>query len=659
MSLRTRLWLVLAGLFLLPLVVGGLVLAFVVPGAGAGRVAASAGAAADAVVGELAEECRTLALAVRNPALEAAVTADEPAAALEPVVEDGYADYAALLGADGEVVSEAGALPVGVAEPGGLGKCSEAEVNGAVLAERVAVEGVEGATEVVVARDLRGTVLRELSRRGGAVGELVLLGEADGSGAREVVAATTDPGTARVLAAAVGSGSGRRAAEVDGWTVHAEPAARLPYTVVVAVESSTDGPRTLPLVLIVVAAALAAGLLVSGVARDLSRPYTELTEAAERVAHGDLDTQVQTGEEGEAGRLGSALNAMTDELRRNLRELERSRQELRDSLERIGDTLTATHDLDGLLQVTLDTAQVTIGARAGAVLHRSGDELALIAEQGLDESGLPAPALVTPGVGVLGRVVSTGASVRGRLGSSGALTPAPDEPAAGQVLAVPLRSMGAVVGVLALYRAEDDREFEAPDEDALGTLAGQASIALDNVHLHREAQRLSTTDPLTGLWNFRYLSMSLAREIERSTRFDRPLAVLMLDLDFFKAVNDQHGHARGDAVLRELAERVQEQIREVDTFARYGGEEFVIVLPETTVEGAAQLADRICAAVRRAPFRSDGEVPLDVTVSVGGAAFPEHGSSPATLMRAADKALYVAKEQGRDRWHVPGAVVPG
>ena len=108
-------------------------------------------------------------------------------------------------------------------------------------------------------------------------------------------------------------------------------------------------------------------------------------------------------------------------------------------------------------------------------------------------------------------------------------------------------------------------------------------------------------------------------------------------------------------MLRELAHRVQEQIREVDTFARYGGEEFVVVLPETTVEGAAQLAERICDAVRREPFRYEGEEPLDITVSVGGAAYPEHGSSAATLMRAADKALYVAKGEGRDRWHMPGA----
>ncbi|MGH8895000.1 MAG: diguanylate cyclase, partial [Actinomycetes bacterium] len=445
--------------------------------------------------------------------------------------------------------------------------------------------------------------------------------------------------------------------DVEGWTVHAEPPSRgVPYTVAVAVRDGQDGSQTLLLVVIVIAGAAAAGLLVTVVARGLSQPFTRLTEAAERVAKGDLDTAISTtGDEGEAGRLGSAFNQMTDELRRSLRELERSREELRDSLERIGDALSSTHDLDGLLQVVLETALVTLDSRAGVVLYRSADQLQLVGEQGLDETGLVPPAVVTPGVGVLGRVVSSGAPVRGRLRSGPEeLEPTDLEPSRGNVLAVPLRSMGTVIGVVALYDRPDGRPFESADEDALGTLAGQASIAIDNVMLHQEAQRLSTTDALTGLWNFRYLSMSLAREIERSTRFDRPLAVLMLDLDHFKAVNDTYGHARGDTVLRELAHRVQEQIREVDTFARYGGEEFVVVLPETTVDGAAQLAERICVAVRRAPFQHDGDEPLNVTVSIGGAAFPDHGSSPATLMRAADKALYVAKAEGRDRWHVPG-----
>jgi two-component system, cell cycle response regulator len=313
----------------------------------------------------------------------------------------------------------------------------------------------------------------------------------------------------------------------------------------------------------------------------------------------------------------------------------------------------STHDLDGLLEVVLETAVVTLQAKAGVVLYGAPDQLHVVAEHRLHDAGLAAPVGVTPGAGVLGRVVASGEAVRGRLGSGPMLEPMETEPGQGNILAVPLRSMGSVLGVLALYDRNDGRPFDATDDDALRTLAGQASIAIDNVQLHQEAQRLSTTDALTGLWNFRYLSMSLAREIERSTRFQRPLAVLMLDLDHFKQVNDLHGHARGDAVLRELAHRVQEQIREVDTFARYGGEEFVVVLPETTVEGATQLAERICVAIRREPFHAEGEAPLDVTVSVGGAAFPAHGSSAATLMRAADRALYVAKNGGRDRWHVP------
>jgi diguanylate cyclase (GGDEF)-like protein len=415
--------------------------------------------------------------------------------------------------------------------------------------------------------------------------------------------------------------------------------------------------------LILAAGAAAAGVLVITVARGLSQPFADLTEVAERVAErvavgdlGELDAIVEQLPQGEAGRLGEAFNRMNTELRRNMSELERSQLDLRESLNRIGETLTSTHDMEGLLQVVLDTAVATLQARAGLVLSGAPEELRLVAQHGLPLAGLVAPSGITPGSGVLGHVVATGETVRGTLGSGPSeLNPVATEPGDGEILATPLRAMGDVIGVIALYGREAGRPFDAADDEALRALAIKAGTAIDNVQLHQEATRLSTTDGLTGLWNFRYLSMSLAREIERSTRFQRPLAVLMLDLDHFKLVNDQHGHARGDTVLRELAHRVQEQIREVDTFARYGGEEFVVVLPETTVEGAAQLAERICDAVRREPFLSEGEDSLHISVSVGGAAFPEHGASAATLMRAADKALYVAKGEGRDRWHVPGA----
>jgi diguanylate cyclase (GGDEF)-like protein len=144
---------------------------------------------------------------------------------------------------------------------------------------------------------------------------------------------------------------------------------------------------------------------------------------------------------------------------------------------------------------------------------------------------------------------------------------------------------------------------------------------------------------------------SLNREVERAHRFDRSLSVLMLDLDRFKNVNDTYGHQRGDTVLREFAARVQAEIREVDTLARYGGEEFVVVLPETTASGAQNLAQRICTAIRSTPFTSeDDDVELAVTVSIGGAVYPENGGASRDLLQEADRALYRAKNSGRDRW---------
>jgi two-component system, cell cycle response regulator len=645
LSLRTRLYLVLGALSLVPVLVGALVLVFVVPRVGTDRLENRIPAAGDAVRSEIKDECLLLGLAARAVALETGVA--RPSTALDNAVHGGYASYAAVLGPDGSVIEASGRLPDGAGPPAGLPACTDARGSGPVISASVPVEGVTGAARAVTARSLDREFVNRLIRRAGADGDVILLrGDA-------VVASSLSARDTRDLATVLGGQRGLvhvgdRVAEVRA------PASGAPYTVIVTARNAGMGAGTVWLfVLILVAGAVAAGLLVVLVARSLSQPFADLTEIAERVAEGDLDEIVDDLPQGEAGRLGQAFNRVTTELRRNMSELEQSQQDLRESLGRIGETLTSTHNMEGLVQVVLETAVATLRAEAGVVLYGAPDQLRLVAQHGLGDAGLVAPSGITPGAGVLGHVVASGESVRGSIGSGPAeLTPVATEPVEGDILATPLRSMGAVIGVLALYGRAGGRSFDATDEGALRTLSGQAGTAIDNVQLHQEAERLSTTDGLTGLWNFRYLSSSLAREIERSTRFRRPLAVLMLDLDHFKQVNDAHGHARGDTVLRELASRVQEQIREVDTFARYGGEEFVVVLPETAVEGAAQLADRICDAVRRERFVFEREEALDITVSVGVAAYPEHGSSAATLMRAADKALYVAKGEGRDRWHV-------
>jgi diguanylate cyclase (GGDEF)-like protein len=224
----------------------------------------------------------------------------------------------------------------------------------------------------------------------------------------------------------------------------------------------------------------------------------------------------------------------------------------------------------------------------------------------------------------------------------------------------------AVLGVLALYDRLGADEFDDTDLLTLRTFAGQAGVAVHNVRMHEEAQRLSFTDPLTGLWNYRYLRESLRREVERASRFGRMLAVLALDLDHFKDVNDTYGHAAGDAVLAEFARRVRDCLREVDVAFRQGGEEFVVLLPETDGYGGAIVAERLGAAIRNTPVlissrRHDPEL-IAITVSIGIAVYPEHGGTAAEVLAAADEALYGAKNAGRDTYRlaeVTPARVPG
>ncbi len=442
----------------------------------------------------------------------------------------------------------------------------------------------------------------------------------------------------------------------------AEPGQPLALTLTVPPSRPTFLYAVLPAV--VLAAALAAVLVARWLAHSTTRPLADLAWAADRVADGALDTRVPILRPDELGRLAATFNRMTRELQAYVQALTASRDQLRGHLAILGETLSSTHDLQRILQVILRTALAATGARAGLVLLIDPDAGQLVAQSGVGLTGqwdvpdteLPKKRLPI-GVGVLGAVAASGEPRRGQG------EPVSSEPPCLSYVAVPICApavpeepgdplpLPEPLGVLALYDRVGGDAFDDSDLHTLRTFAGQAGVAVHNVRLHEEAQRLSLTDPLTGLWNYRYLRESLRREVERASRFGRMLAVLVLDLDHFKDVNDTYGHAAGDAVLGEFARRIRVGLREVDVAFRQGGEEFVVLLPETDAYGGAIVAERLGTAVRARPVLVDG-VQIPVSVSIGVAVYPEHGENSVQVLAAADRALYVAKNAGRDTYRL-------
>ncbi|MES2854770.1 MAG: GGDEF domain-containing protein, partial [Bdellovibrionota bacterium] len=162
----------------------------------------------------------------------------------------------------------------------------------------------------------------------------------------------------------------------------------------------------------------------------------------------------------------------------------------------------------------------------------------------------------------------------------------------------------------------------------------------------RLLEKLAITDPVTLLKNHRFFQDHLRVEVERSVRHDRPVSLIMADIDQFKSYNDQFGHPAGDALLKAVSARLLTQVRSLDTVARYGGEEFAFILPDTPFDAAMLVAERIRNAFASAPFQPDSTL---VTLSLGVASSPIHAVSADTLIEVADKALYRAKKLGRNQ----------
>jgi len=353
---------------------------------------------------------------------------------------------------------------------------------------------------------------------------------------------------------------------------------------------------------------LASLALVSIVAylegRSIVRNLRGLARSANAIARGQLDERVRVRGRDEFAALGTAFNEMASQLQERLDELDEERGRLRDAITRFGEALAATHDVGQLLPVIVEAAVEATGA-TGARLTAAG-----------------------------GTVVESG-----------------DADADGQKLELPISAGHETFGTLSLV----GRAFNAEQRMTAASLASHAAIALENARLHRIVERQAMVDGLTGIANRRACEEALASEISQADRLGTTLTLVLADLDDFKHVNDEHGHAAGDEVLREFASVLRATVRDSDLAGRWGGEEFLLLLPGADAAGGAQLAERVRASLAERSFLGSQGAVLAVGCSFGVAQHASGGDAR-DLFTAADRALYRAKRKGKNRVEVDAPV---
>ncbi len=336
---------------------------------------------------------------------------------------------------------------------------------------------------------------------------------------------------------------------------------------------------------------------------------------------------------------------------------ERTQRELADSLRQIGLTLSSTLELEDVLDAILKFVERVVPFDAACLgLYELGRlSIPRLLGVSLPPSAAGQPSfeeLIQQSVLVRQPDISLKPSLVNDVNS------VPDNPfvtldaALVNQACAPIVLRGRLEGFLLLAR-KAGHPFLERSVELLASFVTSAGIAIDNARLYRQQQVLAVTDGLTGLANRRRFDDELNREIERSLRYDRPLSLVLFDIDNFKRYNDTFGHPSGDSLLKCLASAVRRAVRQVDLAARYGGEEFAIILPEIGLAGACAAAERIRQAIEALhsqPENLSGTlVQAPVTVSLGVSCVPAHGKTAAELIHAADAALYQAKRSGKNR----------
>jgi diguanylate cyclase (GGDEF)-like protein len=374
------------------------------------------------------------------------------------------------------------------------------------------------------------------------------------------------------------------------------------------------------------------------VVRALQGQIDNFLQAARKLGSGELGERVPVQGDDEFAALGNEFNTMAEQLEAHIEEIERKRRELEDSIRRIGEAFGTGLDRQGLVDLAVRTAIEACNADAGRMVPVDSRELEEV--RLVDDPGLLAAL--------------EAAERQVFLPTSRPSEPVREDMKGIHALAMPLvgrhdeEGEGETVGAISIARRGGD--FTLEQCDLLAYLTTQTSVSLENADLHRRISRQAITDELTGLSNVRHFHELLDGEIERAQRFNNHIGLVMVDIDNFKQVNDAYGHPQGDLVLKEIARVLQEQSRDIDYPARYGGEEMSVILPQTNIDGAAMLAERMREAIEELEVRRlDGQGVLKMTASFGVASLPGTAAEKRYLIAVADEALYRAKHGGKNR----------
>lgn len=332
--------------------------------------------------------------------------------------------------------------------------------------------------------------------------------------------------------------------------------------------------------------------------------------------------------------------------------IEEELRELKDILT-VAQVVVSSIELDEVLQNILLSALAIMEIPAGSIaLYDEGtSRLELHAHAGLSDEFISKERWLVKEGGLTHRILDEGELfvVEDTQDADFFNNPLALEEGIRSLIAVPLKIQNKIVGILYVDDFEP-RVFPESRLRLLSILGSFASMSIDNARLHEETQKLACTDGLTGLYNHRQFKLMLKEELARASRYEKKLSLMMFDIDDFKKFNDTYGHPNGDKVLMAISEILDRTLRESDVSFRYGGEEFIVMLPETGITPALNVAKRIADLIRtETPRYLRGICAHGVTISAGVATYPRDGNDESDLIKVVDDMLYRAKELGKDR----------